>query len=205
MPKKSGVALTERFTEALTLATRLHAPQLRKGTKIPYIGHLLAVTSIAIDHGANEDEAIAALLHDAIEDAPADLGPDWVRKAINHRFGPNVLRIVEGCTDTDARPKPPWRGRKKAYLRHVAKASRPIALVSAADKLHNARAILHDYRLLGEKVWERFAGRRDGTLWYYRALVKAFHGRAPTPLVAALDRVVSKIEKRADRAAKKSR
>jgi GTP pyrophosphokinase len=127
--QKTGLLLTERFTEAMTLAARLHGPQWRKGTGIPYVSHLLGVTSIAIDYGANEDEAIAALLHDAIEDAPADLGADWVRRTIRHRFGANVLRIVEGCTDSDVRPKPPWRQRKEAYLRHIVRTSRSIALV----------------------------------------------------------------------------
>src|SRR5437588_8327976 len=130
--------LSTRFEEALVFATQLHREQTRKGTRIPYIAHLLGVTSIVLEHGGNEDEAIAALLHDAIEDQ----GGASTREEIRRQFGDRVVEIVDGCTDTDVMPKPPWRARKEAYLAHIIEATPSVRLVSAADKLHNARAIL---------------------------------------------------------------
>ncbi len=190
------MALTAQFEKALTLATRLHATQTRKGSDIPYIAHLLGVASIALDHGANEDEAIAALLHDAVEDQGGE-------KTLNHirrRFGSTVANIVWGCSDTDEIPKPPWRKRKEAYIAHIYSASPSIQLVSASDKLHNARAILSDYRWVGDQLWDRFTGGKDGTLWYYRALVEAFRTSGTSPqLVADLDLVVSDIERLASK------
>jgi GTP pyrophosphokinase len=182
--------LSERFTQALTFATHLHANQTRKGSGVPYIAHLLAVASIVLEHGANEEEAIAALLHDAIEDQ----GGAATREEIRHRFGDTVTEIVDGCTDSDITPKPPWRQRKEAYIAHLPTASKSILLVSAADKLHNARSILNDYRVLGEPLWERFKGGKEGTLWYYRSLVKAFRKASSMPLIDELDRVVCEIE-----------
>lgn len=183
--------LSERFTEALTFATQLHANQTRKGSGVPYITHLLGVASIALDYGANEEEAIAALLHDAIEDQ----GGAATREEIRRRFGDTVTEIVEGCTDSDTTPKPPWRQRKEAYIAHIPTASDSVCLVSAADKLHNARSILKDYRQLGEDLWQRFQGGKEGTLWYYRALVRAFRTQGSTPIVEELDRVVSELER----------
>ncbi len=191
--------LSPRFTEALAGAAELHCRQLRKGTSVPYVAHVMAVTCIAFDFGANEDEAIGALLHDAIEDAPQDLGPEWVRVWIRNRFGPAVLAIVEGCTDTDQQPKPPWRTRKEAYVKHVAHASPSVLLVSAADKLQNTRAILRDFRAIGDRVWERFRNadepRARSVIGYYRGLVHAFrvHGEHAA-LVDELDSVVKTIE-----------
>src|SRR6478672_7509499 len=127
--------LSERFTQALTFATQLHANQKRKGSGVPYIAHLLGTASLALEHGANEDEAIAALLHDAIEDQ----GGAPTREEIRRRFGDTVTAIVDGCTDADVTPKPPWRARKEAYIAHVASAAKSVLLVSSADKLHNAR------------------------------------------------------------------
>jgi GTP pyrophosphokinase len=181
---------SQRFADALVLTHQLHADQVRKGTTIPYIGHLLAVTAIVIENGGTEDEAIAALLHDAIEDA----GGDPVRNVIRERFGENVLEIVEGLTDTDQTPKPPWRARKEAYLAHLGEASPSVLLVSLADKLHNAQSILRDYRRAGDKVWTRFNGGKEGTLWYYRALVRAYSAHTTIFLAQELDRVVSEIE-----------
>src|SRR5579863_10171673 len=137
--------LTPRFEEALVCATQLHAEQTRKGTTIPYIAHLLAVTSIVLENGGNEDEAIAALLHDAIEDQ----GGAATREEIRRRFGNIVVTIGDGCTDAEVLPKPPWRARKEAYIAHLRHASSSVLLVSAADKLHNARTVLADYRVLG--------------------------------------------------------
>lgn len=181
--------LSERFTSALTYATVLHANQVRKGSGVPYIAHLLGVASIALEYGANEDEAIAALLHDAIEDQ----GGAATREEIRRRFGDTVTEIVDGCTDAETIPKPPWRQRKETYIAHIPTATRSVLFVSSADKLHNARSILQDYRVLGEAVWERFQGGREGTLWYYRALVEAFRKTGSTPLIEELERVVSQL------------
>ncbi len=183
--------LTSRFEEALTYAVRLHAAQDRKGTKIPYVAHLLSVASIALTHGGNEDEAIAALLHDAVEDQGGAATLEEIRK----RFGDEVAAIVDGCTDTDVVPKPPWRARKEAYIAHIHKASPSVRLVSASDKLDNARAVLGDYRIVGEALWARFKGGREGTLWYYGELVKAFREAGGSPLVDELDRVVTEIHR----------
>jgi GTP pyrophosphokinase len=182
--------LSARFEDALVYATRLHARQVRKGTGIPYIAHLLAVTAIVLEHGADEDTAIAALLHDAVEDQ----GGAATRETIRERFGEQVAAIVDGCTDTDVTPKPPWRARKEAYVAHVRTAPPDVRLVSAADKLHNARSILADYRVLGEATWDRFTGGKAGTLWYYHALVDAFRAAGSTPLVEELARVVDDLE-----------
>ena len=182
--------LSRRFEDALTYATRLHAGQIRKGTTIPYIAHLLAVTSIVLEQGGNEDEAIAALLHDAIEDQ----GGASTREEIRRRFGETVVEIVNGCTDAEVVPKPPWRMRKEEYIAHLRDAPASVRLVSAADKLHNARAILVDYRSEGESLWKRFHGEKAGTLWYYRSLVDVLRKTGPTPLIEELERVVSEIE-----------
>ncbi|WP_414577359.1 HD domain-containing protein [Anabaena sp. CCY 9402-a] len=182
--------LSERFTQALIYATELHAQQVRKGSGVPYISHLLGVASIALEYGANEDEAIAALLHDAIEDQ----GGATTRAEICRRFGKNITAIVDGCTDADTIPKPPWRQRKEAYIAHIATASPSVLLVSAADKLYNARSILKDYRLMGESLWQRFQGGKVGTLWYYRAMTDAFNQTQTTAIVEELTRVVTEIE-----------
>ncbi|MCS7220999.1 MAG: HD domain-containing protein [Anaerolineae bacterium] len=183
--------ISERFIEALAFAFQLHAGQLRKGTSIPYIAHLLGVVSLVLEQGADEDTAIAALLHDAIEDA----GGAATREEIRRRFGSKVVEIVASCTDAETFPKPAWRERKEAYIAHIREASPAARLVTAADKLHNARAILADYRAIGEELWSRFNGGKEGTLWYYRALVKALQEAGPNPLVEELDRVVAEIER----------
>jgi (p)ppGpp synthase/HD superfamily hydrolase len=181
-----------RLIEALGVAARLHAQQRRKGSEIPYLGHLLGTCSIALDYGADEDEAIAALLHDAIE----DVQPTEDARAAVAEFGDRVLRIVEGCTDSDQHPKPPWQARKQAYLHHLADADASVLLVSSADKLHNSRSVVADLRRHGEMTWERFTGGRDGSLWYYRALVEAFRANPAhhAGLVDELDRSVTEME-----------
>lgn len=183
--------LSPRFESALIYAALIHAHQQRKETGIPYLSHLLAVAAIALEHGATEDEAIGALLHDAGEDA----GGEGRIADIRLRFGDAVAAIVAGCTDTVIAPKPPWRARKEAYLAHLPAAPASVRLVSASDKLHNARALLRDYRKLGESLWPRFSGGKDGTLWYYRALVAAYRKAGDNgELVDELDRVVSELE-----------
>jgi GTP pyrophosphokinase len=171
----------------------IHAGQFRKGTDIPYVAHLLGVASIALEYGATEFEAIGALLHDAGEDA----GGRGRIEDIRQRFGNSVADIVQGCTDSEVVPKPEWRKRKEDYIAHVPEATHSVRLVSASDKLHNARAILRDYRAHGEELWTRFTGGKEGTLWYYRALVTAFASVQKNELVAELDRVVTEIEEAA--------
>jgi (p)ppGpp synthase/HD superfamily hydrolase len=178
----------EKFERALPYAARVHWDQVRKGTSTPYITHLLAVASIVGENSGTEDEVVAALLHDA----PEDQGGEARLRDIRDRFGARVAEIVDGCTDTYETPKPPWRERKESYLVHLADACGSVRLVSSADKLHNARTVLSDYRLLGEDLWTRFNGKKEGTLWYYRAIVGTLQGDGP--IVGELDRVVSELE-----------
>ena len=185
------VKLTSRFEDALVFAARLHRGQLRKGSDIPYVSHLLAVAALVIENGREEDEVIAALLHDAIEDQ----GGKKTRDKILRRFGAGVTEIVEGCTDAHVTPKPAWKDRKLAYIAGIGEKSASVRLVCSADKLHNARCILGDYRAVGDEVWERFRGGREDTLWYYREVTKALIRSGRTPLVDELERVVGKIER----------
>jgi len=191
----AGVALGERFDEALQYASRLHQRQRRKGTEVPYLAHLMSVAALVLEHGGDEDMAVAALLHDAVEDQ----GGKPVLEEIRRRFGERVAGIVAGCTDADTLPKPPWRQRKQEYIAHVRHAPADVRLVSAADKLHNARTVLADYRRHGEALWGRFRGGREGTLWYYRALVETFRQAGNNPLVEELERVVSELETLAEK------
>jgi GTP pyrophosphokinase len=184
------MAVSPRFVEALSYAAILHKDQVRKGSPVPYVAHLLGVCSIAFEHGATEDEAIAALLHDAVEDQ----GGQPVLEEIRLRFGDNVAMIVEGCTDADTIPKPPWEARKRAYVDHLQTAADSVRLVSCADKLHNARSIVADYRVYGEDLWPRFKGGRAGTLWYYRALADSFLQLGPKRIADELNRVVLELE-----------
>jgi (p)ppGpp synthase/HD superfamily hydrolase len=205
--ERTKCELTTAFEKALQYTLIIHAGQKRKGTDIPYFAHLLSCAALALDNGANEVEAIAALLHDAGEDA----GGEGRIRDIRSRFGNDVADIVDGCTDAYVIPKPPWRQRKEAYIVHLPKASKSVRLVSAVDKLHNARAILSDYRKIGEELWSRFKGGKEGTLWYYRSLVGAFNEACENDLEAKdckvadmkalvdeLDRVVSEIEKQVE-------
>jgi (p)ppGpp synthase/HD superfamily hydrolase len=194
LPLPSGPALySERFVEALLAAARMHRAQDRKGTGgVPYISHLLGTCAIALEYGANEDQAIAALLHDAIE----DIEPTDEARAAVASFGAEVLRIVEACTDADTHPKPPWRVRKLAYMARLEHEDRAVLLVSASDKLHNARAIVGDLHRHGSALWDRFNADSDQP-WYYRSLVMAFrsnpeHDRA---LIDELDRTVSEMDR----------
>ena len=181
--------LTERFSSALQYAAQLHQGQKRKGTEIPYVSHVLAVAALVLEAGGDEEEAIAALLHDAVEDC----GGQPVLDEIRTRFGDPVASIVDGCTDAYASPKPPWKKRKEEYLEHLEHADGSTLLVSNADKLHNARAILSDYLEVGEVLWERFNASREETLWYYRELAVVFARRRPSSLSLALKVVVDEI------------
>jgi (p)ppGpp synthase/HD superfamily hydrolase len=190
-PKSQTVTLLgRRFEQALLLATRKHAGQHRKGTTVPYVAHLLGVASLLLEAGGDEDLAIAALLHDVVEDC----GGAPVLKEVRRRFGRRVAHVVGGCTDTDVDPKPPWRDRKENYLKHLRTADADTRLVSAADKLYNVRSIVAAYREIGERVWERFHGKRDGTLWYYRALLDEFKRKKTNPLIRELERAVIELE-----------
>ena len=181
--------LSQRFDAALVFACELHRTQPRKGTTIPYISHLLAVAALVIEHGGDEDQAIAGLLHDAAEDC----GGEPTLREVERRFGATVAKIVSDCTDSWVEPKPPWRERKEAYLAILPNKSLQSLLVSLADKTHNARAILSELRVVGNDVWKRFNGERDGTLWYYSSLSNVFCSRIPGPLSNELRRTVAAI------------
>lgn len=193
MPRKPNnqPRLSSRFRRALLYASRIHGSKLRKKTKIPDIGHVLGVTATALEYGANETEAIAALLHDAVEDA----GGEKRLRDIRKRFGKGVAMIVEGCTDSLEERKPPWLERKKRYVVHVRRASQPTKLVSAADKLQNVRSLARCYRTEGERIWERYDSGKPGALWYYRALIKAFTGKRIAPLVRDLNLALTELER----------
>src|SRR6202045_4204500 len=163
-------ALGPRLQRAFRYAAGKHAGQTRKQTAVPYLSHLMAVASLVLEAGGDEDLAIAALLHDVVEDC----GGAPMLNQVRRRFGKRVASAVEGCTDAERYPKPPWRKRKEAYIRRLRSADADTRLVSAADKLNNVRSILTDYRAVGESVWARFKGGREGTLWYYRALLDEF-------------------------------
>ena len=179
--------LSIRFEQAVAYALRVHSGQLRKSTSIPYVSHLLAVAGLVLEHGGDEDEAIAALLHDAVEDA----GGQPRLLDIRQRFGERVADIVLGCTDTDVTPKPPWRARKEAYIAHLKNASPSARLVSCCDKLHNCRTIVSDLYVHGDEVWKKFTGGRDGTPWYYGALLDEYRRlEVPRHLVDELERTV---------------
>ena len=181
-----------RLVEATRVTALIHADQVRKDTTIPYLSHLLGACSIALDYGANEDEAIAALLHDAIEDGEP---MDAANQAVS-RFSDEVRRIVDGCTDAVTRPTAPWFERKQMYLARLATEDRAILLVSASDKLHNARSIVRDLRVHGDALWSRFSAPRECTLWYYRSLVTVYRANPnhTADLIDELDRTVADIE-----------
>jgi (p)ppGpp synthase/HD superfamily hydrolase len=188
--RRSSAKLGARFNEAFLFAAEKHASQTRKKTDVPYISHLMSVASLVLEAGGGEDEGVAALLHDVVEDC----GGHPVLEEIRQRFGDRVATIVEGCTDAYTTPKPPWKQRKLDYLEVLRRADEDVRLVSAADKLHNVRSILADYRREGDSVWERFSGRRDGTLWYYRAVLDVLRQGKANRLVDELERVVTELE-----------
>jgi (p)ppGpp synthase/HD superfamily hydrolase len=169
----------------------MHGQQTRKKTTIPYIAHLMSVSALVLEAGGDEDLAIAALLHDVVEDC----GGKPMLQEVRKRFGQRVARIVAGCTDSDSYPKPPWRERKETYLRHLRDADADVRLVSAADKLHNVREVLRDYGTQGEPVWQRFRGKREGTLWYYRALADEFQRHPGNWLVEEFSTVLGDLER----------
>lgn len=183
------MAYGERFKAALLFAADLHCDQCRKSTGVPYVTHLLAVAALVGEDQGSEDEVIAALLHDAVEDQ----GGLAVLEEIRERFGDAVAAIVEACSDTYVTPKPPWRERKLSHIQKLLDASVPVLRVVAADKLHNARSIVSDLQDLGPALWERFNGGKEGTLWYYRAVAEALGVRGPRRLTRELDLVVARM------------
>ena len=190
MQQKTNSFLSERFEAALVYANQLHKQQVRKGSGIPYISHLLSVAALVLENGGDEDQAIAALLHDAIEDQ----GGDRTRQEIKAKFGEKVVDIVSGCTDAEVIPKPPWKERKQKYINKMRHASPEVRKVSMADKLHNARSILADYHRQGDAVWSRFKGGKQGTLWYYRSLIEVNQQAGTNYLIEECDRVVKQLE-----------
>jgi (p)ppGpp synthase/HD superfamily hydrolase len=185
--------LSDRFREALVLTFDLHRDQQRKGSGVPYMAHVLGVCSLVMENGGDEDTAIAALLHDTVEDQ----GGHSTLRDIERRFGAAVAAIVHGCTESAEDPKPPWRERKERYLAHLKDAPPNVQLVAACDKLHNAQSILADYAVVGDALWSRFSGGRDGVLWFYRVAANAF--TVDSPVVRALHRAVEELEQRVSR------
>ena len=182
--------LGPRFLHAFQFAAEKHANQTRKASTIPYIAHLMGVASLVLEAGGDEDLAIGALLHDVVEDC----GGAPMLREVRRRFGARVAKVVDGCTDADTNPKPPWRERKEKYIARLKKEEAETRLVSAADKLNNVRSILSDYRAVGESVWSRFAGGRDGTLWYHRALRDEFLRSKPNRITRDLELAVDELE-----------
>lgn len=180
------MSLSPQFADALNFAAVLHATQYRKGAKIPYVSHLLAVTSLVLEYGGSETQAIAAMLHDAVEDQ----GGEPTARLIRERYGDHVTELVLACTDTDESPKPPWKARKVAYIEHLQHAPDEALLIIGADKLHNARAVLQDYRRYGPTIWARFGGGRDGMCWYLRAVTAAMAPRLLPTLLAELEETI---------------
>jgi (p)ppGpp synthase/HD superfamily hydrolase len=188
--KLKPIKLGPRFRRAFLFAAEKHSGQARKASTIPYIAHLMGVSSSVLEFGGDEDMAIAALLHDVVEDC----GGTPMLKEVRRRFGSRVAKIVEGCTDSFTYPKPPWRERKQSYIAHLKSADAETRMVSAADKLNNVRSILSDHRAIGESIWARFQGGREGTLWYYRALLDEFRRSRPTRLVWELELATRELE-----------
>ena len=182
-------ALGPRFREALAYTARLHAGQTRKGSGTPYIAHLLGVASLVLEAGADEEEAIAALLHDVIEDQ----GGAAARQEIRLRFGDRVAAIVDGCSDAETVPKPPWRERKERFLASLHEADAAVLRVVAADKLYNVRSLLRAYRAQGESLWVRFRGGREGTLWYHREAARILCARGEGWLFEELSGAVDEL------------
>jgi len=186
--------MTERFFEAVKLATELHANQPRKGRDVPYLSHLLRVAGMVLGYGADEDTVIAALLHDAIEDQ----GGLKTSTLIRERFGARVQKFVLDCSDSFeslGKPKRPWRERKESYIAHIETMDPESRLIVACDKLDNLRCTLADYRNQGENFWELFAGDRDGTLWYYREVLKAIRKAGDCPVLREIEETLEMLEK----------
>lgn len=182
--------LSPKYLKALKYAYQFHHDQFRKGSRIPYFAHLLAVSGLVMEHGGDETESIAALLHDAVEDS----GGLATLEIIRQEFGDQVASIVEACSDSTTSPKPPWRKRKEGYLKKLETASSSVILVSQADKLHNLRSICTDYRRDGKQIWKYFRGGKDGSLWYYHQLVQIFRKHGSTPMLTEIQNLLDELE-----------
>lgn len=190
----SSIAATRYLADAFSIAADWHSTQKRKGTSIPYVSHLMSVSALVMEHGGDPEQVVAALLHDSLEDSECAEEASQRKEAIRRQFGDRVVHIVECCTDGTPGSdglKAEWLARKQLYLKHLDAVDVDVLLVSAADKLHNARAILSDLRLIGDEVFNRFNAGKDGSLWYYRELARIFNSRLPGPLSAELDRTVA--------------
>ena len=185
-----SIQLGDRLSQAFAYATQLHASQVRKGTTIPYISHLMSVSALVLEAGGDEDEAIAALLHDAVEDQ----GGLETLAEIRQLFGEHVAEWVAACSDTMVQPKPPWYERKEAYLQGLRSASEAVLRIAIADKLHNTRCTLMDIQQQGNSVWERFKTGREGTLWFYRQFLERCPHTVAPAMLDALEAVVQQLE-----------
>jgi (p)ppGpp synthase/HD superfamily hydrolase len=182
--------LSKRYSEALLFTSQVHEKQKRKGTNIPYIAHLLAVSSLVLEDGGDEDQAIAGLLHDAVEDQ----GGLGILEEIREKFGNEVAYIVFECSDSYTRIKLNWRKRKEDYIERLRIVnSQGVIRVSLADKLHNARSIYRDLLSDGEKIWKRFGGGRDGTIWYYQSLIQVYESKSDSLMLNELEKIVHEI------------
>ncbi|WP_205369704.1 HD domain-containing protein [Thermoleptolyngbya sp. PKUAC-SCTB121] len=186
--------LSPRFAHALTYAFHLHQHQLRKGSSVPYISHLMSVAALVLEDGGNEDAAIAALLHDAIEDQ----GGNATRNEIRKQFGDAVLRIVDACTESDETPKPSWKERKLRAIAQLQQAEPAIQRVILADKLHNLRCIWADWQRQGDRVWQRFNASPADILWFYRACLDAVGDRFSSPMLIELRTLLTNLENSLD-------
>ncbi len=189
------LTLSPRLQAALDLAYQIHGHAARKTSNVPVLAHLLAVCKLVQEDGGDEDEAIAALLHDTLEDAPEQI----TRPEVEQRFGGRVLAIIEAATDTPADyaggPKPPWDHRKQAYLDHISRVDPTLLRVTIADKVDNARSLLSDYRRLGDDLWSHFRAGREKQIWYYQACLSAYRGAGwgKSPLWLELHRLVDEL------------
>jgi (p)ppGpp synthase/HD superfamily hydrolase len=180
----------DRFADALSFASQKHDGQIRKGSGAPYISHPIAVASLVADYGGDEDQAIAALLHDTMEDCGVE------EDELRQRFGQRVSNIVRACTDTTEQPKPPWKARKVAHIAKVSKLGSEVKLVVAADKLHNATSIARDLARpsVGTEVWERFRAPKPEVRWYYRAMLEALASGWQNEILNELHATIATIE-----------
>lgn len=185
--------LGPRFAEAFAFAEELHRKQIRKGSDIPYVSHLISVAALVIEHGGDEDVAVAALLHDAVEDQGGEATAEHIRA----RFGERVAAIVRHCSDSaeaKGAEKRPWIERKRRYLEHFETVDGDVRLVSIADKLHNCRCTVLNLREDGPSTWDRFNATREDTLWFYRTFVERAKTLFPHPIVRELERAVTELE-----------
>ncbi len=188
------MTFSPKLAEAFRLAHELHHGQCRRGSEVPYITHLMAVAAIVGEHGGGEDQVVAGLLHDAVEDQ----GGQQTLELIRSQFGSRVAVLVEGCSDTDVQPKPPWLERKRAFVAAMRHADPQLRLIIAADKLHNTQTILRDLDAVGETVWKRFKGGKEGTLWYYQQMFDALSDGWSHPILDEIGFTLKRLVRKAN-------